>query len=339
MVSMINWWAGDANIQDTWFQKFFTDCSRDYNIDLNNICIIGTFGSYYNIINCDKTKVNIYFTGENTYRREFFQFSNEQHISNYVDAVCGFFNNTSKSIRMPLWTIYLRYDLYGLFNPVEETIKEDKAVVVVNHDIDGFRNNICQQLMNKGLKVDTSSSIIKNANLIKVGQNVSGKLDTLKHYKYNVCCENTVQQGYTTEKIFDSFMSGCIPIYRGDNPVEPKVLKQEQIIYTLEQLNTITEFSNKNIWMEKALTNIYSVYLKLWSVVVKKLNPTKKSCENKVTYNCSNVDDCVSKLSSHWETYNNFHTPRAEFILENNEVLWMEDIADSVYSKYNLNYS
>lgn len=45
---------------------------------------------------------------------------------------------------------------------------------------------------------------------------VASKLDALKHYKFNYCYENIQKiDGYITEKIFDCFKVGCIPIYWG----------------------------------------------------------------------------------------------------------------------------
>jgi hypothetical protein len=42
------------------------------------------------------------------------------------------------------------------------------------------------------------------------------KTDVLATYKFNLCFENAQgYPGYITEKIFDSFFSGCIPIYWG----------------------------------------------------------------------------------------------------------------------------
>ena len=341
MVRMIGWWGGNSNIQDTWFQNFFIECSKDYIIDHDNICIISLFGDYNNIINCDKSKVNIYFTGENTYRKEYSCYSNEEDISTYVDSVCGFFNNTKKSIRFPLWMIYWRYDLYGLFKPIQQ-FKKNKAITIISHDsIDGFRNNACQELIKYGLQIDTNNPVIKNSNIISVGPHVSGKLDCLKLYKYNICFENTIQQGYTTEKIFDSLIGGCFPIYRGNKPVEPFILKQDQIIY-IDELDKLKSLDNSEFnpmfWTDNALIYIYSVYLKLWSVVINKLKPTKKQVYNKISYNCVSDNDCIDKLIEHWKTYNNFYSPRAEFILQDNTVLWMEDIADKIYNKFNLHY-
>lgn len=45
---------------------------------------------------------------------------------------------------------------------------------------------------------------------------VSSKLDTLQNYKFSICFENTSNEyGAITEKIFDCFASGCVPIYYG----------------------------------------------------------------------------------------------------------------------------
>jgi hypothetical protein len=42
------------------------------------------------------------------------------------------------------------------------------------------------------------------------------KWETLKNYKFNYCYENfKTQPGYITEKIFDSMVAGCVPIYWG----------------------------------------------------------------------------------------------------------------------------
>lgn len=45
---------------------------------------------------------------------------------------------------------------------------------------------------------------------------VKKKVDVLKNYKFSICFENTSNMnGYISEKIFDSFQAGCIPIYYG----------------------------------------------------------------------------------------------------------------------------
>jgi len=45
---------------------------------------------------------------------------------------------------------------------------------------------------------------------------IKSKFEIMKNYKFSICYENIKDQpGYITEKIFDSFFAGCIPIYWG----------------------------------------------------------------------------------------------------------------------------
>jgi len=45
---------------------------------------------------------------------------------------------------------------------------------------------------------------------------VDSKYDTLKKYKFAICYENAQMiSGYITEKIFDCFFAGCVPVYWG----------------------------------------------------------------------------------------------------------------------------
>lgn len=44
---------------------------------------------------------------------------------------------------------------------------------------------------------------------------IGNKLETLAAYKFCICYENGILNGYITEKIFDCFFAGCIPVYLG----------------------------------------------------------------------------------------------------------------------------
>ena len=50
------------------------------------------------------------------------------------------------------------------------------------------------------------------------------KLSVLKNYKFSICYENTKNIiGYITEKIFDCFAAGCVPIYWGATNVKDHI--------------------------------------------------------------------------------------------------------------------
>jgi len=44
---------------------------------------------------------------------------------------------------------------------------------------------------------------------------IEDKIEILRNYKFALCFENAVMEGYITEKIFDALMAGCVPIYYG----------------------------------------------------------------------------------------------------------------------------
>jgi len=44
---------------------------------------------------------------------------------------------------------------------------------------------------------------------------VDDKFDVLKKYRFSICFENSIFDGWITEKIIDSFCAGCVPVYWG----------------------------------------------------------------------------------------------------------------------------
>ena len=50
---------------------------------------------------------------------------------------------------------------------------------------------------------------------------VRHKSETMKNYKYALCFENSYHPGYITEKIFDAFSAGTIPLYWGSELPPP----------------------------------------------------------------------------------------------------------------------
>jgi hypothetical protein len=50
----------------------------------------------------------------------------------------------------------------------------------------------------------------------RYGGAVENKYETLKQFRFSLCYENIKKQpGYITEKIFDCFAAGCVPVYLG----------------------------------------------------------------------------------------------------------------------------
>jgi len=52
---------------------------------------------------------------------------------------------------------------------------------------------------------------------------VASTREVLKNYKFAICFENSSFPGWITERIFDCFLSGCIPIHSGDPNVTNRI--------------------------------------------------------------------------------------------------------------------
>lgn len=46
---------------------------------------------------------------------------------------------------------------------------------------------------------------------------------TLKDYRFCICLENSSFPGWITERIFDCFLSGCVPVYLGDPNISSRI--------------------------------------------------------------------------------------------------------------------
>jgi hypothetical protein len=49
-----------------------------------------------------------------------------------------------------------------------------------------------------------------------VGKPIGAKDELLSGYRINLCCENTIQPGYVTEKALEARAAGCVPLWWGD---------------------------------------------------------------------------------------------------------------------------
>lgn len=82
------------------------------------------------------------------------------------------------------------------------------------------------------------------------------KNETLSHYKFNICYENlSGTKGYITEKIFDSFHSGTVPIYWGASNIDLYV--DTDTFIDRRKFNDNEELANYLIQMKEDEYNKY----------------------------------------------------------------------------------
>lgn len=162
---------------------------------------------------------DFFVTGENTYPRFL---SAKKQIGFWTE-----YQEFSNVYRFPYWKWHLDYLEYrnnieykrfgnlisieGLMRPISATFtreqlrnRKNRAILFSKH-LKEPRGTFFN-LTNKIIGCDGIGDAFNNGN-----KNL-GKLDILKTYKFNLCPENSLGDGYITEKIPEAFQSGCVPI-------------------------------------------------------------------------------------------------------------------------------
>lgn len=114
---------------------------------------------------------------------------------------------------------------------------------------------------------------------------IDSKKNVLEKYKFAICYENARDiDGYITEKIFDCFFAGCIPIYWGANNITDHIPKEcfidKREFVTYEKLyQFITEISD-------------NTYIKYLEAIESYLN-SKKSDQFKAEFFAKTIVEAV----------------------------------------------
>jgi hypothetical protein len=321
-------------------QRFFDYCFSQYIIDDHcELIFFNPFDSIQKIqsIASSSTNVKIFFSGENTESKGYDQYSNEEHLSNYVDVIAGFFQKSNKSTRFPLWLFYYDYYTKGLFNSNNNQNRDNSALLVAQNLAN--RKEICETISNAGLKVfstllNCGNGVIyyqmpdRNAHIIDT------KVNVISNFKYNICSENSnsISGGYTTEKLFHSLQAGCIPLYWPCNQVESNIINNKYICFIepgedsnsvqkkIDNVNDIFS-SSSNFWMEDAYYYIALMYLNFFYKVcncMKQKNLIKDIIrqQNAITYpinSINNKDEINEILKKHYKVHNTLFEPQIIF--------------------------
>ena len=103
------------------------------------------------------------------------------------------------------------------------------AAVISHGGDDKFRTIFINEL-NKYKKIDMGGTFLNNVN-----GPVKNKIKFLSSYKFSIAMENSEGDGYVSEKIFDSFIAGTIPIYYGDYTVDEYINPKSFILIKNEK--------------------------------------------------------------------------------------------------------
>ena len=217
-------------ITDFWWKfenenNFFVDSIREIreNVKIVNpgeaeLLLYSCFGDNHHNVDRANTK-KIFYTGENL-RPNF----NECDASLTFD----FKDYDGKNVRMPLWL--MQYDWHnkgGYVNPeylmpvdwmqklpVWDKPRDKFLVAIFNRDHIGNR----VEFLRKITQYKPAHGFGEPFKNWFYGE--SEKLNILSQFKFTMCFENGVSDGYHTEKLVHAKMAGCIPVYWANETIE-----------------------------------------------------------------------------------------------------------------------
>lgn len=98
------------------------------------------------------------------------------------------------------------------------------STLVASHDNWGQRGIISDEVEKYG-EIKYAGKFRNNT---KIGKRTEDKIEYISKGVFNICPENSKSEGYWTEKIFQAFEAGTIPIYWGEGIPEPKIINENK---------------------------------------------------------------------------------------------------------------
>ena len=240
-IKITNWWFGEEYIENIIFRTS-KNILEKYNINLlyteynPNIEVFSVFGDKNKIYESN-SNIKIFFTSEPV-TTKFNKY--KDYCLNICDLSIGFhYLKNNNYIRLPLWffpispisTIdknKIRKKIKNINNTKYKKIKF--ASLIARWDgIDNLRTTIYNNLINID-EIKCPSKLLYNDDTLKKEFN-DNKIEYLKQFKFNICPENCIEDGYITEKIINAFQSGSIPIWNGDKNIEGDVINKNAVLY------------------------------------------------------------------------------------------------------------
>lgn len=224
-----NWHKADGSWLGDFLHARFTpeECKK--------VSIVSVFGSARTFwFHKDENK--IFFTGENPDRYPNYK----NHALPHVKLSMGFdYLSAENYLRFPLWIMYL-------FKP-ESTYEDIKKIVDEINNLHPEKTDFCSLVCRHGgddnlrgkifeavssvAEVKCAGKFMHNDDRLWKEYNNS-KQAYLRNFKFNICPENSNRTGYVTEKLFEAFRSGVVPIYWGsDNNPEPGLINKDAVIF------------------------------------------------------------------------------------------------------------
>jgi glycosyltransferase involved in cell wall biosynthesis len=269
-------------------KKLFNITDQKFKIVNHNdpqIEIFSVYGDKRKLLE-SKALCKIFLTGENVNPTSITAYK-AQYEGNCIDSVdlsMGFdYLETDNYVRFPNWYGYFftldssKDEIRTILDKCKDNMQRTKfCTLIARHDrVSGLRTKIYNDV-SPIARIDCPGKLFHNDDTLFSKYN-DNKLAYLQQYKFNICPENSASDGYCTEKIFQSLLSGCIPIYNGGSKdPEPDIVNPNVIMWydkldeknnkhTLREIKRLHEddkyyhsFMERPFFLDTAVDKIYN---------------------------------------------------------------------------------
>jgi len=133
---------------------------------------------------------------------------------------------------------------------VASTCHRNKRDELFNEIGKGFRIDSLGKCRHGSNYQRINSSIDRKPEKLLVGtstlDNIRHKQNALNNYLFYLAFENTIEPGYVTEKIYDAFVAGTVPVYHGHRDCRKFIPHPKAAIFVddFEDISTLTAYLN-----------------------------------------------------------------------------------------------
>lgn len=202
-----------------------------------SVAVFSCIGPRY-MMDLVHTDVKIFFTGENVKRSSLLKYADHALRNQSINLAMGFeVFEDPRYLRFPLWMDYMFQPEWTAdeirtkceqlrFPNIQD--KRKFCCMVSTNSADGLRKEMMEAI-SQIAHVDSGGLYMHNDDSLQT-EYKDDKLAYLQSYSFNICPENTLVYGYTTEKVFEAISVGCIPIYWGADFADKDVINENAVI-------------------------------------------------------------------------------------------------------------
>lgn len=222
-----------ADAHTNWLTKFI----NDYVPGNKTFNVFSVHGNH-SVVKQSKLPRKIFLNYEDVFVRPTFR-AYQDYCLDCVDLSLGFeFFNNANYLRFPFWMVRpfkQVIDKASIENQIAEinaarNTKKYECVLINSHD-DWHTRAPIYNLLKDTLDIKCAGKWNHNTDELQTVYK-NNKHNYVHEFMFNICPENVNRFGYVTEKIFDAFHAGSIPIYYGsDNRPEPGIINPNAVLF------------------------------------------------------------------------------------------------------------